>query len=67
MNYEEALDYIHGLYWRGKKSGLEKTKELLELCGHPESGLRVVHIAGTNGKGSSAAMLASVCQSAGLR
>ncbi|MCH5272417.1 MAG: bifunctional folylpolyglutamate synthase/dihydrofolate synthase [Lachnospiraceae bacterium] len=67
MTYKEALEYIHGLYWRGKKNGLEKTKELLELCGHPENGLRFVHIAGTNGKGSCAAMLASVCQSAGLK
>lgn len=67
MTYEEALEYIHGLYWRGKKSGLEKTKELLELCGHPEQSLRFVHIAGTNGKGSCAAMLAAVCKSAGLK
>ncbi len=67
MNCEEALNYIHSLYWKGKKSGLEKTKELLELCGHPEQELRCVHIAGTNGKGSTAAMLASVCQSAGIK
>lgn len=67
MTYEEALDYIHSLYWRGKKSGLEKTKELLELCGHPEQGLRCVHIAGTNGKGSTAAMLESVCRCAGMK
>ncbi|MBQ9767450.1 MAG: bifunctional folylpolyglutamate synthase/dihydrofolate synthase [Lachnospiraceae bacterium] len=67
MTCEEALEYIHSLYWRGKKSGLEKTKELLDLCGHPERGLRCVHIAGTNGKGSTAAMLASICKSAGYR
>lgn len=67
MKYEEALDYIHGLYWRGKKSGLEKTRELSALCGNPERELQFVHIAGTNGKGSCAAMLASVCQSAGLK
>lgn len=67
MTYEEALDYIHSLYWRGKKSGLEKTRELLDLCSHPERGLQCVHIAGTNGKGSTAAMLASVCKSAGYK
>lgn len=67
MTYEEALDYIHGLYWRGKKSGLEKTRELSALCGNPEKGLQFVHIAGTNGKGSTAAMLASICRSAGLK
>lgn len=67
MTYEEALEYIHSLYWRGKKSGLEKTKELLDLCGHPEQGLRCIHIAGTNGKGSTAAMLDSICRSAGMK
>lgn len=67
MTYDEALAYIHGLYWRGKKSGLEKTEELLELCGHPERDLRCIHIAGTNGKGSTAAMLASVCEAAGYK
>ena len=67
MTYEEALDYIHSLYWRGKKSGLEKTIELLDLCGHPEQGLCCIHIAGTNGKGSTAAMLESVCRCSGLK
>lgn len=67
MTYEEALEYIHSLYWRGKKSGLEKTKELLELCGHPERELRCIHIAGTNGKGSTAAMLDSICRCAGIK
>lgn len=67
MTYNEALEYIHSLYWRGKKSGLEKTKELLDLCGHPERELRCVHIAGTNGKGSTAAMLDSICRCAGLK
>lgn len=67
MTYNEALDYIHSLYWRGKKSGLEKTKELLDLCGHPEKELRCIHIAGTNGKGSTAAMLDSICRCAGIK
>ena len=67
MTYQEALDYIHSLYWRGKKSGLEKTKELLDMCGHPERELRCIHIAGTNGKGSTAAMLDSICRCAGMK
>jgi dihydrofolate synthase/folylpolyglutamate synthase len=46
---------------------LEKTKELLELCGHQEKELRCVHIAGTNGKGSTAAMLDSICRCAGIK
>lgn len=67
MTYKDAIDYIHSLYWRGKKSGLEKTKELLDLCGHPERELRCIHIAGTNGKGSTAAMLDSICRCAGMK
>lgn len=67
MTYREALEYIHSLYWRGKKSGLEKTKELLDLCGHPERELRCIHIAGTNGKGSTAAMLDAICRQAGSK
>lgn len=67
MTYDEALDYIHSLYWKGKKSGLEKTRELLELCGHPERELRCIHIAGTNGKGSTAAMLDAICRCAGIK
>ncbi len=67
MTYNEALDYIHSLYWRGKKSGLEKTKELLDLCGHPERDLKCIHIAGTNGKGSTAAMLDAIFRCAGIK
>lgn len=67
MTYNEAVEYIHSLYWRGKKSGLEKTNELLDLCGHPEKELRCIHIAGTNGKGSTAAMLDSICRCAGMK
>ncbi len=67
MTYKESIDYIHSLYWKGKKSGLEKTRELLELCGHPERELSCIHIAGTNGKGSTASMLSSVCRCAGMK
>lgn len=67
MTYKESIDYIHSLYWKGKKSGLDKTKELLDLCGHPERELTCIHIAGTNGKGSTASMLSSVCRCAGKK
>ena len=60
MNYEEAIEYIHGIYWRGSKLGLSRTKELLELLGNPQKELKFVHVAGTNGKGSTCAMLSSV-------
>lgn len=60
MNYEEAIEYIHGIYWRGSKLGLSRTEELLGLLGNPQKELKFVHVAGTNGKGSTCAMLASV-------
>ena len=67
MTGEEAIAYIEHIPWQGVRLGLERTQELLERLGSPEKELRFVHIAGTNGKGSTAAMLAAVLQSAGYR
>ena len=67
MNYKEALDYINGTQWLGSRPGLERVGELLERLGRPQDALRFVHIAGTNGKGSCAAMLSSVLQAAGYK
>lgn len=67
MTYEQALDYIHGVYWRGSKLGLERITELLDRMGNPHRKLRFVHVAGTNGKGSVCAMLAAVLQAQGYR
>ena len=67
MTYNEALDFIHSVGWRGSKPGLSRTKELLEKLGSPERELKFIHIAGTNGKGSIAAMLDSICRAAGLK
>ena len=67
MTYEEALTYIHSVNWQGSKLGLERTRELLEKLGNPEKKLKFVHIAGTNGKGSTAAMLSSILERAGYR
>lgn len=67
MNYEQALEYIHSVSWMGSKPGLERTKTLLALMGDPHKKLRFVHVAGTNGKGSVCAMLASVLQAAGYK
>ena len=67
MNYEQALSYIHSVSWRGSRLGLSRTRELLERLGNPEAGLPFVHIAGTNGKGSTAAMLSSILTHAGYR
>jgi len=67
MNYDESIEYIHSVYWKGTKLGLERIKALLEAIGHPESKLKFIHIAGTNGKGSTAAMLSSMLVQAGYR
>jgi dihydrofolate synthase/folylpolyglutamate synthase len=65
--YEEALRFLYGLRWFGAKLGLTNTLHLAELAGHPEKHLRFIHVAGTNGKGSTCAMLESIYRAAGLR
>ena len=67
MNYEEALNYIHAVQWAGHKPGLTRTRTLLAALGDPHKQLKFIHVAGTNGKGSTAAMLASCLQAAGYR
>ena len=67
MNYTQALEYIHSVSWRGSVPGLSRIRELCERMGHPEKGLRCIHIAGTNGKGSTAAYLTSILRAAGYR
>ena len=67
MTYEEALTYIHSVCWKGSVPGLSRTQELLERLGNPEKTMKYVHITGTNGKGSTAAMTASVLRRAGYR
>ena len=59
MNYDQALAYIHAVHWQGHKPGLERIRILLDALGRPEQQLSFVHVAGTNGKGSTAAMLDS--------
>ena len=65
MNYESALEYIHAVQWAGHKPGLTRTRTLLAALGDPHKQLKFIHVAGTNGKGSTAAMLASCLQAAG--
>ena len=67
MNINETLDYIHSVCWKGMMPGLERITELLEKMGNPEKDLKFIHIAGTNGKGSTAAMTASILRKAGYR
>ena len=67
MTLDEALDYIHRVDWRGSVPGLSRIDALLNKLGHPESTVKYIHITGTNGKGSTCAMTASVLQAAGYR
>ena len=67
MTYHEALDYLTSLGRFGIKLGLERTEAVLHALGDPQDLFQGVHVAGTNGKGSVCAMLASVLQSAGYR
>ncbi len=67
MTYQEALDYIHAVHWQGHKPGLSRTRALLAALGDPHKQLRFVHVAGTNGKGSTAAMLDSCLRCAGYK
>ena len=67
MTIQEALAYLHDVSWRGSKPGLSRTRELLRRLGDPQKRLRFVHVAGTNGKGSTSAMLAAIFRAAGAR
>jgi len=67
MTYKEALDYISSTERFGSRPGLERISELLEKLNNPHKGMKFVHIAGTNGKGSCAAMLSGILKAAGYR
>ncbi len=67
MTYEEALQYIHSICWRGSRPGLERIRELCRRLGDPQKDLKFVHVAGTNGKGSTCAMLTSMLMENGRR
>lgn len=67
MNYSEAIQFLYDLRLFGAKFGLENTFKLAELMGNPQNRLRFIHVAGTNGKGSTCAMLESIYRAAGLR
>ncbi|MCX8132266.1 MAG: bifunctional folylpolyglutamate synthase/dihydrofolate synthase [Clostridia bacterium] len=67
MNYDEALNYIHGTLKFGSKLGLHNIGKLLELMGNPQDKLKFVHVAGTNGKGSTVAFISSMLMEAGYK
>jgi dihydrofolate synthase/folylpolyglutamate synthase len=67
VNYSAAIDFLYGLRLFGAKFGLKNTHKLARLTGDPQKELRFIHVAGTNGKGSTCAMLESVYRHAGLK
>ncbi|WP_338877115.1 folylpolyglutamate synthase/dihydrofolate synthase family protein [Spirosoma sp. SC4-14] len=74
MQYQEALDYLysrlpvfHRIGPKALKPGLTNTLRLCEALGNPQQQFRSIHVAGTNGKGSTSHMLAAIYQSAGYR
>jgi dihydrofolate synthase/folylpolyglutamate synthase len=67
MTYADAIQFLYGLRLFGATFGLENTFKLAALAGDPQKHLRFIHVAGTNGKGSTCAMLDSIYRAAGLR
>jgi dihydrofolate synthase/folylpolyglutamate synthase len=67
VTYPEAIQFLYGLRLFGAKFGLENTFKLAALVGNPQKRLAFIHVAGTNGKGSTCAMLESIYRAAGLR
>ena len=67
FSYFDAINYLNSIPWTTRKPGLHRMKELMERLGNPQDALKFIHIAGTNGKGSTSAMLASVLREAGYK
>ncbi|SHH78877.1 bifunctional folylpolyglutamate synthase/dihydrofolate synthase [Clostridium grantii] len=67
MNYEESLKYINECSRFSINLGLERTEKMLELLGNPEKKIKYIHIAGTNGKGSTSAMISQILMEEGYK
>lgn len=67
MNYEESIAYLEAAASFGIKPGLERIEAILERLDHPEKAYKVIHVTGTNGKGSVVAMITSVLENATLK
>jgi len=67
VNYSDALAWVYGRQSFGIKLGLDNTRRLLAAAGNPQSRLRFLHVAGTNGKGSTCAMMDAILRAAGHR
>ena len=67
MTFNDALEYLKIASGRGSRLGLERISVLMEKLGNPQNKVKIIHVTGTNGKGSFNAMLTSVLKSAGYR
>lgn len=67
MTPSQAIEYIEHQGWSKTRLGLGRTRELLRKLGAPQKRLKFVHIAGSNGKGSTCAMLDAILRAAGYR
>lgn len=67
MNYNQAVEYLNFVYTRGSHPGLSRVTALMSLLDNPQDKISVIHVAGTNGKGSVSAMLSNTLSSAGLK
>jgi len=67
MDYQSALDYISSFGRFGSRPGLERMQWVLERLGHPEADLHFIHVGGTNGKGSTTALIHNILHAAGYR
>jgi len=65
--YENTIQYLYSLQKHGIKLGLSNTNKLMSILGEPQKAFRCVHIAGTNGKGSTAAFIASILKESGFK
>lgn len=63
----DPIAYINEPHWQASRLGLDRIRELLDRLGRPQDRMRFVHVAGTNGKGSTSAFLSSILRAAGLR
>ena len=67
MTYQEAIDWLYELQLLGSKLGLENPRQLAALAGNPHQSIKIIHVAGTNGKGSVCAMLENIYRAAGYK
>ncbi len=67
MNYNEALDFIHSRLKFGSQPGMERISALCEAFDNPQDKLKYVHVAGTNGKGSTCNMISKILEAAGYK